>query len=149
MSNGMEVTYFVLSWGFSLKCLLRKFWSSTVNHGLHSLSSVSLLKLLPYWLCPKVLSFLLVLLYLQSRHYWLYSYDIMEGEMVTHSSILTWRIPWTGESGGLPMGLQMDGHDLATNTYTHSYYTDTVYLHFPALGAQSLSHWITREVPNS
>ena len=26
---------------------------------------------------------------------------IMEKEMATHSSILAWRIPWTGELGGL------------------------------------------------
>ena len=27
--------------------------------------------------------------------------DPLEKEMATHSSILTWRIPWTEESGGL------------------------------------------------
>ena len=27
--------------------------------------------------------------------------DPLEKEMVTHSSILAWRIPWTGEPGGL------------------------------------------------
>ena len=27
--------------------------------------------------------------------------DSLEGEMVTHSSILAWRIPWTEEPGGL------------------------------------------------
>ena len=32
--------------------------------------------------------------------------------MVTHSSILAWRIPWTEEPGGLPsMGWQRVGHD--------------------------------------
>ena len=32
--------------------------------------------------------------------------------MVTHSSILAWKIPWTEEPGGLPcMGLQRVGHD--------------------------------------
>ena len=36
-------------------------------------------------------------------------------KMVTHSSILDWRIPWTEESGGLQsMGLQRVGHDLVT-----------------------------------
>ena len=34
--------------------------------------------------------------------------------MSTHSSILSWRIPWTEELGGLQsMGLQRDGHDWA------------------------------------
>ena len=33
--------------------------------------------------------------------------DPLEKEMVTHSSILVWKIPWTEESGGLqPMGSQ-------------------------------------------
>ena len=35
--------------------------------------------------------------------------------MATYSSILSWKIPWTGEAGGLQfMGLQRVGHDLAT-----------------------------------
>ena len=34
--------------------------------------------------------------------------------MATHSSVLAWRIPGTGESGGLPsMGLHRVGHDLS------------------------------------
>ena len=37
---------------------------------------------------------------------------LMEKEMVTHSSILAWRIPGTEEPGGLPsMGLHRVGHD--------------------------------------
>ena len=38
--------------------------------------------------------------------------DPLEKEMATHSSVLAWRIPGTGEAGGLPsMGLQRVGHD--------------------------------------
>ena len=38
--------------------------------------------------------------------------DPLEEGMTTHSSILTWRIPWTEEPGGLQsMGLQRVGHD--------------------------------------
>ena len=38
--------------------------------------------------------------------------DPLEEGMTTHSSILAWRIPWTGELGGLfPMGSQRAGHD--------------------------------------
>ena len=38
--------------------------------------------------------------------------DPLEEKMATHSSILAWRIPWTGELGGLQsMGLQRVGHD--------------------------------------
>ena len=36
----------------------------------------------------------------------------LEKEMATHSSIFAWRIPGTGEPGGLPsMGLHRVGHD--------------------------------------
>ena len=38
--------------------------------------------------------------------------DPLEKEMATHSSILTWRMPWTEEPGGLQsMGLQRVGHN--------------------------------------
>ena len=38
--------------------------------------------------------------------------DSLEKGMVTHSSILTWRIPWTEEPGGLQStGSQRVGHD--------------------------------------
>ena len=36
----------------------------------------------------------------------------LEEEMATHSSVFAWRIPGTGEPGGLPsMGLHKVGHD--------------------------------------
>ena len=31
-----------------------------------------------------------------------FSFHALEKEMATHSSVLAWRIPGTGESGGLP-----------------------------------------------
>ena len=38
--------------------------------------------------------------------------DPLEKGMVTHSSILAWRIPWPEETGGLQsMGSQRVGHD--------------------------------------
>ena len=41
--------------------------------------------------------------------------DPLEEGMATHSSILTWEIPWTEEPGMLYfMGSQTVGHDLAT-----------------------------------
>ena len=44
--------------------------------------------------------------------------DPLEKGMATHSSTLTWRIPWTEEPGGLQsMGSQRVGHDKATNTH--------------------------------
>ena len=30
--------------------------------------------------------------------------DLLEKRVAAHSSILTWRIPWTEEPGGLPWG---------------------------------------------
>ena len=38
--------------------------------------------------------------------------DALEKGMVTHSSILAWRVPWAEEPSGLQsMGLQRVGHD--------------------------------------
>ena len=46
--------------------------------------------------------------------------DPLEKEMATHSSILAWRIPWTGEPDGLQsMGSQRVKHDGMTNTFKH------------------------------
>ena len=42
----------------------------------------------------------------------LFTFMHMEKEMATHSSVLAWRIPGTGEPGGLPsMGSHRVGHD--------------------------------------
>ena len=47
--------------------------------------------------------------------------DPLEEGMATHSSILAWRIPWTGEPDGLQsMGLQSVGHDWSNHAHTHS-----------------------------
>ena len=41
-----------------------------------------------------------------------FSLSSLEKEMATHSSVLAWRIPETGEPGGLPsMGSHTVGHD--------------------------------------
>ena len=41
--------------------------------------------------------------------------DPLEKGMATHYSILTWRIPWTEEPGGLQsIGLHRVGHDQVT-----------------------------------
>ena len=38
--------------------------------------------------------------------------DLLKKGMATHSSILSWRIPWTQEPGGLlSTGMQRVGHD--------------------------------------
>ena len=41
-----------------------------------------------------------------------FHFHALEKEMATHSNVLAWRIPETGEPGGLPsMGLHRVGHD--------------------------------------
>ena len=41
-----------------------------------------------------------------------FHFRALEKEMATHSSVLAWRIPGTGEPGGLPsMGSHGVGHD--------------------------------------
>ena len=41
-----------------------------------------------------------------------FHFNALEKEMATHSSVLAWRIPETGEPGGLPsMGSHRVGHD--------------------------------------
>ena len=41
-----------------------------------------------------------------------FHFDALEKEMATHSSVLAWRTPGTGEPGGLPsMGSHRVGHD--------------------------------------
>ena len=41
-----------------------------------------------------------------------FHFHALEKEMAAHSGVLAWRIPWTGEPGGLPsMGLHRVGHD--------------------------------------
>ena len=54
--------------------------------------------------------------------------DPLEKEMVTHSSILAWRIPWTEEPGRLQStGSQRVGHDSATS------------LHFTSMGLDAMT----------
>ena len=47
--------------------------------------------------------------------------DSLEKAMATHSSFLAWRIPWTGEHGGLHCtGSQRVGHDQVSNTHSQT-----------------------------
>ena len=52
--------------------------------------------------------------------------DPLEEEMVTHSSILAWRIPWTEKPGGLQSrGSQRVRHDWETNTFTNFFFLNS------------------------
>ena len=63
--------------------------------------------------------------------------------MATHSSILAWRIPGTGEPGGLPsMGSQRVGHDwsdLAAAAYLIRCGENVEHLHYHRQFSLSLS----------
>ena len=46
-----------------------------------------------------------------------FHFHALEEEMATHSNVLAWKIPGTGEPGGLPsIGLHRAGHDLSDLT---------------------------------
>ena len=46
----------------------------------------------------------------------------MEKEMAAHSNILAWKIPWTGEAGGLQsMWSQRVGHNFYLGAISHLY----------------------------
>ena len=66
--------------------------------------------------------------------------DPLKKEMVAHTSVLAWRIPWTEEPGGLQsMGSQRGGHDWATSLLSLSCkYYNTVLLCSDCFG---FGHW--------
>ena len=61
-----------------------------------------------------------------------FHFHALEKAMATHSSILAWRIPGTGEPGGLPsLGSHRIGHnwsDLAAAEQTKSYFSNRGWL---------------------
>ena len=101
-----------------------------------------------------------------------FHFHALEKEMATHSSVLALRIPGMGEPGGLPsVGSHRVGHDWS-NLAAAAAAVEALIQPFsffflvlaapwpcmvlvpqpgiehtpPALGAQSLNHWTTREV---
>ena len=52
-------------------------------------------------------------------------FNPLDEEMATHSSILTWKIPWTQEPGGLPPAQRVAESDttewLSTHTFNRTY----------------------------
>ena len=55
--------------------------------------------------------------------------DPLEKGMATHSSILTWKIPWTEEAGGLQsLESQRAGHDLGTKQQQQFIYLSLFWL---------------------
>ena len=55
-------------------------------------------------------------------------FHALEKEVATHSSVLAWRIPGTGEPGGLPsMGLHRVGHDWSDLAAVSSLYSSLIH----------------------
>ena len=68
--------------------------------------------------------------------------DPLEKEMATRSSILAWRIPWTGELGGLQStGSQTVGHDWGTSLSHFHFYFQVKQTTFHIVGKLSPFSW--------
>ena len=68
-----------------------------------------------------------------------FHFHALEKEMATHSSVLAWRIPGTGEPGGLPsMGLHRVRHD----------WSDLAALCIPHLLSPLICGWTLRLFPS-
>ena len=68
--------------------------------------------------------------------------------MITHSSLLAWRIPWTEEPGGLQSaGSQRAGHDWATNTFTPICWRFGYILFFPVNKMGQLNYTRLNSIP--
>ena len=64
----------------------------------------------------------------------------LEEAMATHSSLLTWRTPWTEEPGQIQsMGPQRSGYSRVTHTHTHPALVTLGYFISPTTNHCSLS----------
>ena len=66
-----------------------------------------------------------------------FHFHALEKEMATHSNVLAWRIPGTGEPGGLPsMGSHRVGHDWSDLAAAAAAYITVLFTHhcFPRKG---------------
>ena len=63
-----------------------------------------------------------------------FHFHALEKEMATHSNVLAWRIPGTGEPGGLPsMGSHRVGYDWSYLAAAEAQHIWNLSSHFPAL----------------
>ena len=99
--------------------LAKRLRSNRASPSLAAKNIISLISVLTMWWCPYVELSLVLLkegVCFALLHFVLLD-QISEKAMATHSSVLAWRIPGTGEPGGLPsMGLHRvwpDWSDLA------------------------------------
>ena len=77
----------------------------------------------------------------------IYWHSLLEKEMATHSSVLAWRIPETGEPGGLPfMGSHRVGHDWSDSAAAAVDDKDLMsqtYFASPSLSFPAMHFWMT------
>ena len=67
---------------------------------------------LPEAINPVLKCFSRIISHCPKQIYFILHFHALEKEMGTHSSVLAWRVPGTGEPGGLPsMGSHRVGHD--------------------------------------
>ena len=70
--------------------------------------------------------------------------DPLEEGMATHSSILSWRIPWTEKPGRLePIGLQRVGHDWSDLVY-HLPLSCLLQPHWPSFSSPQFRSWANK-----
>ena len=115
-----SLIYFNLIWVLGNTCF-------NFEDFFHFYSWITWISLLPFdvilYKVSLVAQMLKNLLAMQEAQVWsLGQEDPLEKGMATHSSILTWRIPWTEKPGGLQsMVSQRVRHDWATNIFTFTY----------------------------
>ena len=107
--NGKLVLWFCDLCLSSLPCEMRvitHIWQGWLNSSLRKQVVLS-----PFSVCNLTLLLIILFSFLFFRNL-LLAHLILEKEMATHSSVLAWRIPGTGEPGGLPsMGSPRVGND--------------------------------------
>ena len=75
-----------------------------------------------------------------------FHFHALEKEMATHSSVLAWRIPGTGEPGELPsMGSHRVGHDWSDLAAAAADILSTVHTNWlKSTGAEKHDNFVTR-----
>ena len=80
-----------------------------------------------------------------------FHFHALEKEMATHSSVLAWRIPGTGEPGGLPsMGSHRVGHDwndlaaAVVSYFTHTHTSPCTHSLKPLKKPQCKSQYVSK-----
>ena len=71
-----------------------------------------------------------------------FHFHALEKEMATHSSVLAWRIPGTGEPGGLPsVGLHRFGHNWSDLAAAAFFIVQISHLYMPTGKIIALTRW--------